>query len=195
VKFLIAIAFFVVTGVSSFAGTPDELINLFKGADTLKIVFNQKTEIPVAGDEVSLYTGVIYYKRPSKFRWEYTRGADVLIVSDGKLLKSSIEGDCQVEELKGEPLFPLIELIDSPERFKKDFKVKKIQKEGEWVAITIIPRYKDAFFKEITFILKGGRLKEVRTLQEDGTLATYQIEEIDKNIPLKESLFRVTPCR
>ncbi len=194
VNFLKLILCLLITTSAAFGQTTD-LFNLFKGVKTLKITFSQITKLPVAGDEVSLYKGVIYYKRPLKFRWEYTQGAKVLIVSDGKLVKSSVEGECQVGELSPETLFPLIELIENPKGFKMDFLVKEIKREGNWEAIKIVPKYKDPFFKEVTFILKDGKLVAVETLQEDGTQAKYRIEKIVKNLPLKDSLFRVTPCR
>lgn len=176
-------------------GGEEDLYNLFKGVNTLKIVFSQKTVLPVAGDEVTLYQGVIYYKRPLKFRWEYTKGANVLILSDGKFLKSEIEGECQVGELSSQPLFPLIELIEDPQKFRRDFEVERVEKKGDLEVITIVPKYEGAFFKKISFILDGGRLVGVETLQEDGTKADYQIEEIVKNLPLDDSLFQLIPCR
>ena len=189
-KLLLTLLALLLTALPAFGGE-GELYRLFQGVNTLKIVFSQKTKLPVAGDEVSLYEGVIYYKRPLKFRWEYTKGANVLIVSDGKLFKSEIEGECQIGELSNQPLFPLIELIENPEKFKEDFKVKEVSKEE----ITVAPKYDGAFFKEITFVLKDGRLVEVRTIQEDGTRANYEIKEVVKNLPLKDSLFQITPCK
>ena len=173
----------------------EELYNLFNGVKTLKIVFSQRTKLPVAGDEVSLYEGVIYYKRPLKFRWEYTKGANVLIVSDGKFFKSEIEGECQIGELSNQPLFPLIELIEDPQKFKRDFEVKEVEREGSIEVITVKPKYEEAFFKELKFVLERGRLKEVETLQEDGTRAKYRIEKVIRNLPLKDSLFKITPCK
>jgi len=193
VKLLLAVLLAVILPLSDAFGE-EELYSLFKGVNTLKINFSQKTRLPVAGDEVSLYEGVIYYKRPLKFRWEYTKGADVLIVSDGKFIKSSIEGECQIGELSNQPLFPLIELIESPEKFKSSFKVKRVEREGDTEEITVTPNYDEPFFKEITFVIKNGELAEVKTLQEDGTQAKYEIKKVVRNLPLKDSLFKVTPC-
>jgi len=48
-----------------------------KSVKSMKILFSQRTKLPVAGDEVDLYSGVIYYKRPLHFRWEYKKGSDI----------------------------------------------------------------------------------------------------------------------
>lgn len=192
-KFLVVLFLSILTSTTAL-GEEGDIYTLFKGVNSLKILFSQRTKLPVAGDEVSLYEGVIYYKRPLKFRWEYTKGAKVLIVSNGELVKSSIEGECQIAEIADQPIFALIELIDNPEKFKEDFRVKELKKNKSWKVVRITPNYKDAFFKEITFIIKDKKLKKVITVEEDGTKGEYQIEEIEKNVPLNDDLFQVTPC-
>ncbi|MEO2066364.1 MAG: outer membrane lipoprotein carrier protein LolA [Desulfurobacteriaceae bacterium] len=192
-KFLVALFLSILTSTTTL-GEEEDIYTLFKGVNSLKILFSQRTKLPVAGDEVSLYEGVIYYKRPLKFRWEYTKGVKVLIVSNGELVKSSIEGECQIAEIADQPVFALIELIDNPEKFKEEFRVKELKKNKSWEVVRITPNYKDAFFKEITFIIKDKKLKKVITVEEDGTKGEYQIEEIENNVPLDDDLFRVTPC-
>ncbi|WP_457679237.1 LolA family protein [Thermovibrio sp.] len=180
---------------SSKAGEIDLLTKEFKGIKSLEVFFSQETKLPIAGDEVSLYKGVIYYKRPLKFRWEYTWGSSALIVSNGELLKSSIGGNCQIIKVSRDNLFPLIELVEEPELFKERFKLTSFKRNGEYAVLRLKPAYKDAFFKEITFVLRKGSLFEVEVVQEDGTKELYKVEKIVKNPPLRDSLFRIIPCK
>ena len=195
----LAVALLVVA--ESSLASPKEplkpLLEKLKGVKSLKVEFTQKSKLPVAGDEVTLYKGVIYYKRPLKFRWEYTWGSKALLISDGKHLEVSFgDGECQVTELEpNTSLFPLIELVESPELFKESFRVVKVEREGRRTAITLRARRKEAFFKELTFVLDKGKLLKVKSLQEDGTYGVYRIEKMEKNLKLKDELFKLTGCK
>ncbi|ADU97149.1 outer membrane lipoprotein carrier protein LolA [Thermovibrio ammonificans HB-1] len=167
------------------------------GAESLKIEFRQKTKLPVAGDEVTLYRGVIYYKRPLKFLWEYTRGSNLRIISNGKEVETRFgDGQCQVEPLNPEnALFPLLLLAENYKTFKKYYTVKE-EKEGKNLqTFTVEPKFKDPFFTKITFTFFKGKLKEVKTVQADGTESTYLIDSVKKNPKLPDSLFKLPPCR
>ncbi len=172
-------------------GYEEKLKEVFGNLRTLEVKFSQRTKLPVAGDEITLYRGVIYYKRPLKFRWQYTWGDSSFIVSNGKLIESFIEGNRQVYSVKEGELFPLIELIESPDTFFRDFKLVKAEKEGELLKLKFKSLKRNPFFKEITFYLKGGKLVGLLTVQSDGTESFYEITSFKKNIPLKERLFRI----
>jgi outer membrane lipoprotein carrier protein len=180
---------FLSLSLNSLAVSKEALLSLFENVDALKMEFSQITELPVAGDTVSLYKGVIYYKRPLKFRWEYTEGSSSLIVSDGHRVLVNIEGDCQVMELDNNALFPFIELLENREEFLRRFGVRE-----ERDRIVVIPKDGESVFKEIAFVFKGGKLVRIETLQEGGTRSVYEIKSIEKNVKLSDDLFRVSSC-
>jgi len=169
----------------------EKLKEIFGNVRTLEVKFSQRTKLPVAGDEITLYRGVIYYKRPLKFRWQYTWGDSSLIVSNGKLIESFIEGNRQVYSVKEGELFPLIELVESPDSFFKDFKLVKAEKEGELLKLKFKSLKRNLFFREITFYLRGNKLVGLLTVQSDRTESFYEIISFKKNVPLKERLFKL----
>ncbi len=189
--FLLLVFLFSNALSSSFSDYEMKLREIFGKVKTLEVKFSQKTKLPVAGDEITLYKGIIYYKRPLKFRWQYTWGDSSFIVSDGKFIESFIEGNRQVYPIKEGELFPLIELVEFPDSFFKEFKLVKVDKEGGVLKLRFKSLRRNPFFREITLYLKGNRLVGLFTVQSDGTESFYEITSFKENIPLKDELFKV----
>ena len=197
-KKILSIWFSVLFLTTSAYGNVNCFLEKLKSVKTLKLVFSQETKIPVAGNEVDLYGGVIYYKKPSKFRWEYTRGSDIFVVSDGKFIETVFPSDkqCQMAELDSKSeLFPLFQILDSPDRFDELFKVLNDEKDGKLEVLELKPKYKDSIFEKIVlFIGENCKLKAFKTVQLDGTSSTYIVKELRENLRVSEDLFKLIPC-
>lgn len=176
---------------------PPALLNLFKGVNTARVVFSQRTLLPVAGNDVTLYRGEIFYKRPLKFLWRYTWGSKMEIVSNGKMIETVFDdGSCQLTPIQTDlNLFPLLLLAESPRSFLKEFDVIRDEKRGNSEIIVCRAREKDPFFREIVFFLEGGKLKSLKTVQSDGTEETFVINRVELNVPVKESVFELRKCK
>ncbi len=192
---LLALFFSVLFSSSAFSFNFTDyelkLREIFSNVKTLEVKFSQRTKLPVAGDEITLYKGVIYYKRPLKFRWQYTWGDSSFIVSNGRLIESFIEGNRQVYPVREGELFPLIELVEFPDSFFKEFKLVKADKEGGVLRLEFKSLRGNRFFKEIAFYLRGNKLVGLFTVQSDGTESFYEITSFKKNVPLNGALFKV----
>ncbi len=197
-KKILSVWFLVQFLATSAYGNVNCFLRRLKSVKTLKLVFSQETKIPVAGDEVDLYGGVIYYEKPSKFRWEYTRGSDVFVVSDGKFIETVFPSDkqCQVAELDSKSeLFPLFQILDSPDKFGELFEVLNDERDGKIEVLELKPRYKDSIFEKIVlFIGENCKLKAFKTVQLDGTSSTYIVKELRENLKVSEDLFKLIPC-
>ena len=193
---LTAVTILSLTG-SSQGETGVELLQQLSGARTLEVTFHQQTKLPVAGDEVTLYKGVIYYKRPLKFLWEYTYGSKLKIVSNGKEVETVFDdGSCQKEPLNpGSALFPLLLVAENFKLFKEFYEVKSVEKRGNETAVKVVPKFKDSFFKQVSFVFKKNRLTRVKTVQFNGVEATYFVDGLKKNLSLPDSLFKLPPCK
>lgn len=182
---------------SSGGELPENLLKLFKNTKTVHIVFNQKTVLPVAGNDVTLYRGEIFYRRPLKFLWRYTWGSRMEIVSNGKEIETVFDdGSCQIAPLKENlNLFPLLLLAESPEKFTSEFQVIEDRKSGNSEVVVCRARGKDPFFREFVFFFKKGKLKSLKAVQSDGTEETFVLDRVEKNVPVKDSLFRLKRCK
>ncbi len=195
-KTLITFIALLLASASSLGGElPKTLTKLFKNTKTVHIVFSQKTVLPVAGNDVTLYRGEIFYKKPLKFLWRYTWGSRMEIISDGKEIETVFDdGSCQVSSLK-ENLFPLLLLAESPRKFLKEFQVVEDKKSGSSEVIVCRARGKDPFFREFILFFENGKLKSLKAVQSDGTEETFILNRIERNVPIDDSLFALKRCK
>ena len=196
---ILATALFSVLFIQPASADLECFLEKLKGITSMKIVFSQRTKLPVAGDEVDIYSGVIYYKRPLHFRWEYKKGSDIRIISNGEFLEVIFpsEGECQVTELSTPGVvFPLFQIIENPENLRRLFKVSKESREGNSWVVELLPKYKDSSFDRVTlFIDRNCNLKAIKTFQFDGTEATYILKEVKANVKVPEELFKLKLCK
>jgi len=190
VKFIALILLFFLQ--TSYGAT---LENYLKGIDSLYVSFEEQMELPVAGDEVSLYRGEIFYKRPLKFLWRYTWGSKAFVVSDGEFIETFLgDGECQVSKVnEGLSLFPLLQIVEFPNRIREFYSVKEMEGDSESLFV-LKPKRGDSLFSRVELLFKGNVLKEVVTFQSDGTKQVYLIKVFKKNIKIPDSLFRLKKC-
>ncbi|MEO2068667.1 MAG: outer membrane lipoprotein chaperone LolA [Desulfurobacteriaceae bacterium] len=185
---------FLIFTTPSYGDNLDCFLENLKFVKTLKIVFSQKTKLPISDDEVESYRGVIYYKRPSKFLWKYTKGSDIFVISDGKFLEVVFPEDreCQLTEVnESSEFFPLFKILDAPSKFYQFFKVSDLGS-GEFV---LEPRYEKSTFERIYLVVdKSCNLKLFKTVQIDGTESKYVIKSFEENVKLEDNLFKLIPC-
>ncbi|WP_297445436.1 outer membrane lipoprotein carrier protein LolA [Desulfurobacterium sp.] len=178
----------------SWGNEPCKVItNLFKGTNTAYILFSQKTSLPIAGNNVTLYKGEIFYKRPLQFMWHYTWGSKMKIISDGKSIETCFDdGSCQIYSLsETTDLFPLLLLAESPEIFLDKYRVVKTQKSKNSEICELEAKDKNLFFKKLIFFFKKEKLKSFKTIQRDGTEETFIIKEIKLNVPINKNIFKL----
>jgi len=186
--------FLVFTNLSYGSSLGCFLENL-KSVKTLEIVFSQRTKLPVSDDEVESYRGVIYYKRPSKFLWKYTKGSDIFVISDGKFLEVVFPEDrkCQLTEVsESSDFFPIFKILDTPSELYQLFKVSNLGG-GEFI---LEPKYRNSVFEEIHLgVDKSCNLRMFKTIQIDGTESKYVVKSFRKNVKLRDNLFKLVPCK
>ncbi|WP_018149949.1 outer membrane lipoprotein chaperone LolA [Leeia oryzae] len=140
-------------------------------------------------------TGSLELLRPGKFRWEYVKPYQQLIVSDAKkvwVYDSDLE---QVTERNlGKALgdTPAALLAGSNE-LEKGFVLKNAgTKDGlDWVSAT--PKQKEGSFEQITLGLEGNLLKRMILQDQFGQVTTIDFSNIQKNIKLDPVRFNFVP--
>ena len=167
--------------------------NLFKGVNTAYIFFKQKSVLPITGDNITLYKGEIFYKRPLQFIWRYTWGSKMEIVSDGKFIETCFDdGSCQTYSLNEESdLFPILLIVESPEIFFSKYQVVKVKQNKNAELYEFKAKDEDYYFKKVTLFFEKGTLKSFKVVQRDGTEETFIVEKIKLNIPIDSTIFRV----
>ena len=159
-----------------------------KAMTDTRTVQGQFTQVDPSG---SPSNGSFYISRPGKVRFEYTRPEPIFIVSDGTTV--SIE-ETKRKSYDAVPLAstPLNLFLRSNIDLKKDGSVADVQTSGGNYFVTLVDKTGEAEgkmilqFRQSDFELLGWR-------QVDGTGAetTVKLNNIQKNVALKASLFVV----
>jgi len=152
-------------------------------------------KVPIAGEDVSLYKGEIFYKKGLKFLWRYTWGSKDKIISDGNFTEVFVNGKCRTlptEEVIS--AFPLLEIFENPNNLERKFEVTEKNGKKGWKVITFVPEGKGEFVKEMTVLFRSGNLKEVIIVQSDGTEQVFFIEKFVKNVKIPDSIFELGKC-
>jgi len=190
----LAVLSIITLSSNAFAGW-ECLLSKVKDVRTMKLVFTQEMRLPMAGDSVPTFSGVVYYKRPLKFRWEYTRGSDAILVSDGNLLEMKVPsaGQCQVNRLSGyQEVFPLFQMAEDSQAFSRLFRTVS---EGP-NTVKLVPAFKNSAFEEITIYLEGNcNIRAMKIRDQFGAELIYNFDSFTVNEDLPDSLFEIEPCK
>ncbi len=189
-----ALLILVLLTVNSYASRIDCFLRHVKEIKTLELRFSQEVRIPEIGNDVDMYDGIILYKRPSKFEWKYTRGSRICIVSDGKFMYSAFPSENRVQKTRIEnstKSLPLIDLLDKPSAFKKEFSYSVIGKNKKFSLIRVTPKISNGMFTRIDILIDGNcRIRFFKTYQTDGTKSTYIVNSWIENLKLSDNEFK-----
>ena len=179
----------------ALAGTPGQLLtDYLKGLNTLSSKFEQIT-FNADHSAMAESKGVFYLERPGKFRWEYQKPGEQIIVADGDRVYvydvelEQVSHQDQAKALAGTPAL----LLAGGAPIDRDFKVKDLpNRDGlSWVGLT--PRAADG---EVQSIQVGFEGKDLRSLiMEDtfGQVTRLLFVGTQRNPSLKADLFRLKP--
>ena len=137
--------------------------------------------------------GILYLKRPGKFRWEYDSPLKQIIVADGKrvwlhdLELDQVSHQGQNKALSGTPA----QLLAAEEPIDRHFKVSPWDggDEREWVELQ--PRKSDTQVVKIRIGFIGKRLDTLLMEDTFGQLTRFTFTKTKRNPSLKEDLFRL----
>lgn len=145
-------------------------------------------------------SGMFYFKRPSRFLWQYETPDHVKLVSGGGLIYFYDESNNQVNQVPREGIAdfltrPKIQLLDGP------FKVARLQDVGGLLHVGI--QLKDQSVKNsvgeigntltLTFLQNPLQLRQITTTNQFDQPVDVLFYSIQENIPLDNKIFDFTP--
>jgi len=174
------------------AAGADRLEAYLKGLKSLSSRFDQVT-LSADGGRMLESKGMLYLKRPGKFRWEYSSPNEQVIVADGSrvwvhdLELDQVSHKSQDSALAGTPA----QLLANEEPIDRHFQVRPWEAgdEREWVEL--IPKAKDAQVAKIRIGFNGDRLDTMLMEDSFGQLTRFTFSGTQRNPGLKEDLFRL----
>lgn len=162
--------------------------------DSLRAEFEQTVfDSDFTTDEVS--AGSVAIKRPGRFRWDYTRPYEQVVVSDGERMWI-YEPD--LEQATVQPMDETLAaspamLLTGRGDLEDSFVIEDAGRQGELHWFNLTPRVQDTEFESVRIGL-GERTVELMELRDNlGQTTRIEFHDIELNPTLSDELFEFTP--
>ena len=176
------------------AGGVERLKAFIAGAKTAEADFSQT--VSDKSDRVTQQAGgKMAFARPGKFRWDYTKPYEQVIVGDGVKLWLY---DRDLDQVTVKPLGDVIAgtpaaLLAGDDAIEKYFSLKNAGENGglEWLEAT--PKNRDTTFERIRMGFKGDDLAQMELFDFFGQRTTLKLSRFVRNPSIPASRFKFTP--
>jgi outer membrane lipoprotein carrier protein len=164
----------------------------YNRAVTLQLTFSEIYTFQ--GRPHSPERGELFLRKPGRMRWQYTKPAGKLFISDGKdvyyynaetnrVERMSVKGS---EDMRA-PLAFLIGRLD----FNRDFREYRTRPQGEKIWVTCIPKSEKLLYTEVAFLTSAAtaRIEHVRVVHQDKSVIDFDFTGEVVNPPLADQMF------
>lgn len=191
---LLFLLFALALGSAVHAGGVDRLKAFIAGAKTAEADFTQ-TVADKNGRVSQQVSGKMAFARPGKFRWDYNKPYEQVIVGDGAKLWLY---DTDLEQVTVKSLGDVIAgtpaaLLAGDNAIEKYFALKNagVADGLEWLEAT--PKTKDTSFERIRMGFKGDTLVQMDLFDFFGQRTTLKLTKMVRNPSIPASRFTFTP--
>ena len=169
----------------------DRLNRFFNDVTTLEAEFHQIV-FDENGSQMQQSSGHVKLFRPGRFRWEYVKPSEQLILADGQNL---LIYDVALEQASVKPMDQSlgsapIALLTEISPLEKDFDIKQAPTRAnlDWVRLT--PKVSDTEFYRIEIGFDGKYVKQMELYDQFGQKTVITLSDLKTNNPLQPSQFR-----
>lgn len=178
----------------ALGASPEELKALLRETTTARAHFAQM----VLDKNLKLLqqvTGTMHFSRPGRFRWEYDKPYEQLIVSDGKRLWIYDKDLNQVTVRRLDRALgasPAALLAGSNE-IERSYTLASLgHQEGlDW--LEAVPKTRDTAFERVRLGFGKAGLEAMELRDTFGQVTVIKFSAIERNAPLPPELFRFSP--
>jgi chaperone LolA len=179
---------------AAHAGGVERLKAFISGARTAEADFTQ-TVTDKTGRVTQEASGKMAFARPGKFRWDYVKPYEQVIVGDGTRLWLY---DADLDQVTVKALGDVIAgtpaaLLAGDDAIEKHFKLKNAgESDGlEWLEATPVSR--DTSFERVRMGFKGDVLVQMELFDHFGQHTTLRLSRLVRNPAIAPSRFTFTP--
>ena len=182
------------SGAALGASTVEDLKSLLQQTTTARAHFAQ---IVLDSNMKTLQqaTGTMQFSRPGKFRWEYDKPYDQLIIGDGARVWLYDKDLNQVTVRRFDRALgssPAALLAGSNE-IDKDYKLTGLSSRDGLDWLEAVPRTRDTAFEKILLGFGKSGLEAMELRDQFGQITVIKFSTIERNAKLAPELFRFTP--
>ncbi len=179
----------------ALAADPGQILkDYLKGLDTLSADFEQVT-FNADRNAMAESTGVFYLKRPGKFRWEYRKPGEQIILADGKrvyVYDVELEQVSHQDQAKALAGTPAMLLADSAP-IDREFSIKDLPARDGLAWLELKPKAQDTEVQSIQIGFEGKELRSLIMEDAFGQVTRLLFAGAKRNPSLKDDLFKLQP--
>lgn len=192
--FTFLIFLFPVAVQAQSSSTANQLVQLLGKYNTYKANFKQYTYFD-SNQKPKISSGVLYMKRPGKFRWEVNKPSKQIIIANKNILWVY---DVELEQVTKEKIDttssnnPAVLLSGDVKKLIKQYAVNKTKIQGKiWYQLK--PRSSKSSFTLVRMRFSQNHLIAIWVKNNLNQVSLFQFSNIQLNKPLKASLFNFKP--
>lgn len=161
---------------------------------TLKADF-QQTVLDSNGKQVKQSTGTLVIKRPNRFRWDYAKPNEEVIVADGKRLWLY---DVQLSQVTVKTLNDTLAaspavLLSGSNDVEKSFTVADLGEKDGLAWVSLVPKVKDTDFESVRLGFKGDDVSVMELKDNLGNTTRIVFDHLQRNVPVGDGSFDFKP--
>lgn len=172
----------------------EQLEGFFREVKTVKADFSQ-TVLDAGSTVVQESGGRMVIKRPNKFRWDYERPYEQIIVGDGTRLWLY---DVDLEQVTVKPLETALgsspaALLSGNQPLEQSFEIVELGSRGgqDWVELT--PKREDATFERMLLAFDEHDLQTMELIDSFGQTTRLRFHNIQRNPRIESGTFVFEP--
>lgn len=187
------ILFCLVSGAASAAGT-DALQAFLTQTQTVKARFAQMV-LDKNGKQLQQAQGVMQFSRPGKFRWDYRKPYEQLIVGDGSKLWIYDKDLNQVTVRKLDRALgssPAALLAGSND-LERDYTLSNLGMDKGLDWLEALPKNRETVFERVRMGFGKSGLEAMELRDQFGQITVITFADIERNPRIAADVFRFTP--
>jgi chaperone LolA len=193
-KFRNILALCAVLAAPAHAGSIEKLQAFVAQTKSARASFTQKV-LDNKGQPIQAASGVLAFSRPGKFRWEYQKPYEQLIVGDGDRLwvYDTELNQVTVKKLEGSLGSSPAALLAGSNEIEEFYNLDAKGTKGGLDWLEAFPKNEDTMFQKVRMGFKGNTLDTMELYDHLGQVTVIRFTGIKRNPKLAADAFVFTP--
>jgi outer membrane lipoprotein carrier protein len=176
------------------AQSPSKLDEFFQGLQTLQADFRQQLR-DSEGRLIEESQGTLAIRRPDRFRWDYLKPHEQVIVADGKRLWLH---DVDLEQVTVRPMAQSLagtpaSLLSGSDDLRATFNIEGTETKNKASVVTLVPKRTDTDFKRVRIRFSGKQLDSMELTDTLGQSTTLEFTAVRRNASIDDARFVFSP--
>lgn len=192
-RWLLALPLLLLVAVAAHADALDTLRDFVRDVKSGRATFTQQLT-SADGQKKRTSSGSFAFERPNRFRFEYAKPFEQLIVSDGqKVWVYDVDLNQVTQRRLSQALGATPAALLAGAALDKEFELTALPSQDGIDWVQALPRRKDGAFQSMRIGFRGKELAAVEILDSFGQRSRLDFSQYEANAAIPASTWRFTP--